>query len=177
MTLPPHPPEVSLRSATEDDLHFVSALARDPSVEPFLMPGAGDRGALRELITTQRREEDAHGLFVIASSEGERLGALTLQVINRRSRICELSRLMVGPRIRRTGVGAAAVAAACRHALSGLGLHRVQAEVYSDNVPAQTLFEHVGFVREGARRQAYWRRGRWIDGVLFGLLAEELPAE
>jgi RimJ/RimL family protein N-acetyltransferase len=27
---------------------------------------------------------------------------------------------------------------------------------------------------EGIRRQAYWRRGRWIDGVMFGILAEEL---
>ena len=59
-------------------------------------------------------------------------------------------------------------------ALADHGLHRIQAEVYGDNFAAQALFERAGFVREGTRRQAYWRRGRWQDGVLFGMIAEEL---
>jgi RimJ/RimL family protein N-acetyltransferase len=32
----------------------------------------------------------------------------------------------------------------------------------------------VGFVREGVRRRAYWRHGEWVDGVLYGLVREEL---
>ena len=30
-----------------------------------------------------------------------------------------------------------------------------------------------GFTREGVRRKAYWRNDEWVDGVLYGLLAEE----
>jgi RimJ/RimL family protein N-acetyltransferase len=52
-------------------------------------------------------------------------------------------------------------------------IHRVQLEVYSDNHAALRAFESAGFSREGARRQAYWRRDAWQDGVLFGLLAGE----
>jgi hypothetical protein len=26
------------------------------------------------------------------------------------------------------------------------------------------------------RRKAYWREGRWVDGVLFGLVEEDLGA-
>ena len=47
--------------------------------------------------------------------------------------------------------------------------------MYGDNVAGQRLFEHVGFTREGTRRSAYWHRGQWIEGVLYGLLADELP--
>jgi RimJ/RimL family protein N-acetyltransferase len=82
---------------------------------------------------------------------------------------------MVSPERRRAGVASEAVRLACRHALVDRGMHRVQAEVYGDNVAAQRLFERVGFVHEGTRRSAYWRRERWLDGVLYGLLAEELP--
>jgi RimJ/RimL family protein N-acetyltransferase len=32
----------------------------------------------------------------------------------------------------------------------------------------------AGFVREGVRRKAYWRHGEWVDGVLYGLVAEDL---
>jgi RimJ/RimL family protein N-acetyltransferase len=167
-------PQAALRPATEEDLPFLSALAADPSVEPFLMPGAGVPEDLRPLITAGGAEQDLLGLLVIESSEGERAGGLALQVRFRRSRICDLSRLMVSPERRRAGIASAAVRLACRHALIQRGLHRVQAEVYGDNVAAQRLFERVGFVREGIRRRAYWRRERWLDGVLYGLLADEL---
>ncbi len=30
------------------------------------------------------------------------------------------------------------------------------------------------FTREGVRRKAYWRNGEWVDGVLYGALAEEV---
>ena len=52
--------------------------------------------------------------------------------------------------------------------------HRIQLEVYGDNHAAQRAFERAGFQREGTRRRAYWRRDAWQDGVLYGLLADEL---
>ncbi len=55
-----------------------------------------------------------------------------------------------------------------------LGYHRLQLEIYGFNERAIAHAERSGFVREGVRRQAYWRHGEWVDGVLFGLLADEL---
>jgi RimJ/RimL family protein N-acetyltransferase len=34
----------------------------------------------------------------------------------------------------------------------------------------------VGFVREGVKRKAYLRHGEWVDGIMFGLLKEDLEA-
>ena len=55
-----------------------------------------------------------------------------------------------------------------------LRLHRVGLNVHETNTRAQRSYEKSGFVREGVRRKAYWRHGDWVDGVLFGLLREEL---
>jgi RimJ/RimL family protein N-acetyltransferase len=167
-------PSVSLVPATEDDLPFLYALASHPAVEPFLAVGAGERDVLRGLLDDALREPGPNGLFLIRSSEGESLGGLRLRVVNQRSRICELSRLMIRPDKRRAGVATAAVMLACRKVLVDHGLHRIQLEVYGDNLPGQALFERIGFVREGTRRRAYWRRNCWQDGVQFGMLAEEL---
>ena len=52
---------------------------------------------------------------------------------------------------------------------------RVEAEVFGFNTPAVRAFLAAGFTREGVRRQAYERHGGRQDGVLFGLLAGELP--
>jgi RimJ/RimL family protein N-acetyltransferase len=167
-------PDISLEPATEVDITFLSALAADPAVAPFLMVGASDADSLRSLLTRDSPDGMPVGLFVIRLPAGERVGGLALRIINRRSRICELSRLMISTYRRRTGIAAAAVTRACRLALVDFDLHRIQAEVYGDNLPGQALFERVGFVREGTRRRAYWRRGQWQDGILFGMLADEL---
>jgi RimJ/RimL family protein N-acetyltransferase len=158
--------EVSLRPAGESDLELVSAWARHPDAEAFLMPGAGEEGRLREFWL-------GGGLYVAALGRAP-VAALGLEVVSARSRICALSRLVVDPGRRRQGIGLATVAAACRLALGEQGQHRVQAETYGDNLAGQRLFEAAGFTREGVRRRAYWRRERWIDGVLFGILADEL---
>lgn len=166
---------VGLRRAGPDDLEYLSALGRDPQVEPFLAPDAGAPERLEAILTRAEADGEPAGLFVLCRGQ-ERLGGLALQLVSARSRSCELTRLMIDPARRRSGFGMQAVRLAVHHALVVHGFHRVQAETYGDNLPGQRLFERVGFTREGVRRRAYWRRGRWLDGVLFGILVEELGA-
>jgi RimJ/RimL family protein N-acetyltransferase len=58
--------------------------------------------------------------------------------------------------------------------LGELGYHRLQLECYGFNERAIRHAERAGWIREGVRRKAYWRHGEWADGVLFGLLREDL---
>ena len=55
-----------------------------------------------------------------------------------------------------------------------IGFHRIQMEVYGFNERALRHAERAGWVREGVRRKAYWRNDEWVDGILFGLVAEDL---
>lgn len=169
----PAPAATSLTLATDDDLSFLSALADHPAVAPFLAVGSGDEDVLRGLLSDAAPDGGPQGLFVIRSPENESLGGLALSVVNRRSRICELSRLMIRPDKRRTGTASEAVGLACRKVLVDHSFHRIQLEVYGDNLAAQALFDRLRLVRKGARRGAYWRRERWLDGVQFGMLADE----
>ncbi len=166
-----------LRSATPSDLPYLVSLATDREVEPFLAPGSGDQAALVAVLERMRTGEEAQGLMVIESRAGQFLGALELSLVSRHSKLCQVRRLMVSPEARGRGVGSEALRLACRQAFQEHGRHRVQAEVYGDNDKSVRLFERVGFVQEGVRRRAYWRRGRWLDGILFGLLADELVTE
>jgi RimJ/RimL family protein N-acetyltransferase len=168
------PPEISLALAGEGDIPFLSALAKDPAVAPFLAVGAGDADALRALLSEAARTQGPHGPFVVRALDGEPLGGLALRVVNQRSRICQLSRLMIRPDRRGVGIGLAAVRRACRLVLAECSFHRLELEAYGDNLAGQALFARAGFTREGTRRRAYWRRGKWLDGVQFGMLAEEL---
>ena len=61
-----------------------------------------------------------------------------------------------------------------RHLLDDLGYHRLQLEIYGFNERALAHAERAGFIREGVRRKAYWRKGEWVDGVIYGLVREDL---
>ncbi len=166
---------VGLRPAIDEDIELLGALARDPAVEPYLAPGAWERASLSTWLERDPGNgAPPTGLYVIESPAAVPLGGLALTVVNRRHGICDLGRVMVAPSARRAGTALAAILLAARTALGEHGLHRLEAQVYGDNLAGQRLFERAGFTREGSRRRAYWRREQWLDGIFYGLLAEEL---
>jgi RimJ/RimL family protein N-acetyltransferase len=56
------------------------------------------------------------------------------------------------------------------------GLHRVGISAFSYNARAVELYKRLGFVLEGARREAVWFKGGWHDEVQLGMLESEWRA-
>jgi RimJ/RimL family protein N-acetyltransferase len=165
---------VAIRRATPDDVDFIAGLVTHEDVEPFLAAvRAKDREALLADVERSQREPDHYGVFVI-EADGERAGTMTFEVSNRRSRIASLGGLAVDPSFRGQRVADDAARLLQRHLIRDLGYHRLQLEIYGFNERAIQHAERAGFVREGTRRKAYDRHGEWVDGVLFGLVAEDL---
>jgi RimJ/RimL family protein N-acetyltransferase len=165
---------VSLRPATRDDVPFLAGLAADPDVAPFLaVSRASTPEAIAERVARSESEPDDFGVLVI-EVDGAPAGTVTWELVNRRSRIASVSALAIDPSRRGRGVGVVAARALQRHLFGERGLHRLQMEVYGFNERALRYAERAGWVREGVRRRAYWRDGAWVDGVLFGIVEEDL---
>jgi RimJ/RimL family protein N-acetyltransferase len=163
-----------LRRASAEDLDFMVALASHEDVEPFMAAvSARKPEALREEIHQSEAEPEHHGRFVI-EVDGARAGVMAFEVSNRRSRIANLRSLMLLPEFRGRGIADAAARLLVRHLLLALDYHRVELECYGFNDRAIRHAKRVGFVHEGVKRNAYWRHGEWVDGVLFGLVREDL---
>jgi RimJ/RimL family protein N-acetyltransferase len=164
----------NLRRATLDDVDFMVMLAAHDDVEPFMAAvSSRDAEALAEEIHRSEREPEHLGRFVI-EVDGERAGVMAFEAANRRSRIADLHSLMLAPDFRGRGIADGAARLLVRHLFFDLDYHRVQLECYGFNERAIRHAERAGFVREGERRKAYWRHGDWVDGVLFGLVREDL---
>jgi RimJ/RimL family protein N-acetyltransferase len=163
-----------LRRATLDDVDFMVTLAAHDEVEPFMAAvSARDAEGLAEEVRRSEREPEHVGRFVI-EVDGERAGVMAFEVANRRSRIADLRSLMLAPEFRGRGIADRAALLLVRHLFLDLDYHRVQLECYGFNERAIRHAERAGFVREGVRRKAYWRHEAWADGVLFGLVREDL---
>jgi RimJ/RimL family protein N-acetyltransferase len=165
---------VSIRRAHAHDVDFLVALFTHEDVEPFLAAvRAKEPDAVREEVARSESEPDAFGVFVV-EVDGERAGTMRFERVNQRSRIANLGALAIHPDFRGKRVSDVAARLFQRHLFDELGFHRLQMEIYGFNERAMRHAERSGFIREGVRRKAYWRDGGWVDGVLFGVVVEDL---
>jgi RimJ/RimL family protein N-acetyltransferase len=165
---------VSIRRASADDVDFLVELFTHEDVEPFLAAvRSKDKDAVLEEIARGIADPEASGVFVV-EVDGELAGTMHFERANRRSRIADLGGLAIHPDFRGRRLADEAARLFQQHLISDLGFHRLQMEVYGFNERAMAHAERAGFTREGVRRKAYWRNGEWVDGVLFGLIEEDL---
>jgi RimJ/RimL family protein N-acetyltransferase len=154
-----------LRPAEPADIDALVALARHPEVAGTLATDAAN-GLATAL-------DEGAGELLVIEHDGAVVGGVRWVLVNRRSRIADITTLMLDPAARGRGLAVAAVRELAARLFAARGLHRLEAEVYGFNGPARRVFERAGFVYEGVRRRAYDRAGDWQDGVRFGLLDEE----
>jgi RimJ/RimL family protein N-acetyltransferase len=165
---------VTIRRAEPRDVDFLLELMSEEDVEQNLaVVRPRDRDGLLEEIERSQAEPEEFGRFVI-EVDGDPAGLMGFQIANRRSRIANLGSLAVHPSFRGRRLADEAALLFQQHLLFGLGFHRLQLEIYGFNERAQRHAERAGFVTEGVRRKAYDRNGEWVDGVIYGLVREDL---
>ena len=162
-----------IRRARADDVDFLVELLNHEEVEPYLSARRErDHDGVLGLIERSEREPEDYGLFVI-EVDGRPAGTMSFEVGNKRSRIARLGGLAVHPEFRGRSLGQEAACEFNDHLFDELGFHRLELEIYGFNERAIRHAERVGFVREGVKRKAYWRRGDWVDGVFYAMLPED----
>lgn len=169
---------IRIRRALRDDVEFMLDVLTDDDVRPYLAAGAAlDARSLLAELEEQEREPAAFGRFVIeVGEEGEwrRAGTMGFERVNVRSRIARLERLAVHPDYRGRRLADDAARLFQRHLIFDLGFHRLQMEIYGYNERAQRHAERAGWIKEGVKRKAYLRGEEWTDGVVYGIVREDL---
>ena len=162
---------IAIRRAGSEDVDFLAELYAHQDVRPFLAAaGAYDRESVAAKVA---QDADAGGVMLI-ELDGERAGAMTWELRNRRSGIAHVGGIAVHPDFRGRRLADEAARLLQHHLLRERGLHRIELEIYGFNERAQRHAERAGFVREGVKRKAYRHGDGWADGVLYALLAEDL---
>jgi len=109
----------------------------------------------------------------IVDDGDEILGLISLMDIDAINRSATLHIMIGGEENRGKGVGTFAVQAIVEHAFMNLNLRRIELGVLETNHRAIHLYEKVGFVREGLKRQSNYKNGQYVGMIIMGLLREE----
>jgi RimJ/RimL family protein N-acetyltransferase len=152
--------------------------------EPEISLHYGGLGVPESLSRLQRRfdggEFDVTDRFLhlVIETEGKLIGATVLSNDENLPSRSATFGIIIGDRAYLDrGYGTEASTLLLDYAFAVLGYHKVNLDLFEYNVRARVMYERLGFVLEGRRRENHWTRGRFWDDILMGVTAEEWWAE
>ncbi len=169
---------VLLRPVTAADAPALVASLADPEVRRLTgthhaFPPGRELEQAGQWYSTRGDHTDRLDLAIVERASGDYAGEIVLSDLDPENRWCSLRVALAGSRLFGRGYGTEAIRLVLGHAFETVGLHRVELEVYAFNPRARHVYEKVGFVLEGTKRQALFWDGEWIDAHVMGILADE----
>ena len=180
LTWPKTTERLSLRPAEQRDALPTYAIRSQPEVAQWLTnlpqdPAAWEEGFGERLAST-----------LIVEKDGVVIGDLYLHVQDPWSQaevreqaagtVVEIGYLL-DPAYVGKGYATEAVREELRICFEEIGVRRVIAQCFADNVPSWRLMERLGMRREQHTKQdSLHRNGEWLDGMMYALLADEWRA-
>ncbi|MBW8740110.1 MAG: GNAT family N-acetyltransferase [Streptomyces turgidiscabies] len=163
-----------LRPFTGADAEVIAEMIEDPEVIRFTFEPDTviTPESLRSWYGSRSDRTDRLDLAVTDRPTGELVGEVVLNEWNPATRSCNF-RTLLGPRGRGRGLGTEATRLIVAYGFEQLGLHRIELQTYAHNRRALHVYEKVGFVIEGVRREVQLREGEWADEVLMAILDHE----
>jgi RimJ/RimL family protein N-acetyltransferase len=167
--------DYSIREAAPADAARLIAYMRVLADEPD--NGIGYASADEFPYTVEQEAElvakyavsDTH-LFLVAEADGEIIGMAECHGGQRGLRFTAELGLSVRQGWRRRGVGTALMQYMIGWARANPHVHRLELQVYPDNARAIALYEKLGFVHEGTRRQAFYKAGAFLDLMMMSIV-------
>ena len=170
---------LALRPATADDVEPTWAFRRLPEVGEWLTQTAGDLDDYAEVFLHPERLAKT----LVVEHDGRVVGDLMVavqdawaqaEVADRAEGVQAELGWVISPSYAGRGLATEAVGELVRICFEDLGLRRVTALCFADNVASWRLMERVGMRREEHNvRDSLHRSGAWLDGYGYALLAEE----
>jgi RimJ/RimL family protein N-acetyltransferase len=143
--------------------------------EAWIGSQAEQRSQGRAIVFAVQLREDLDGSDVGALRPGELAGAVGLE-LDQDNRQAELG-YWIGKPYWGHGLATEAAGEILRYGFEELRLNRIHAHHFAPNAASGRVLEKLGMVREGLLRQHVRKWGRFMDILVYGILADEPGSE
>ncbi len=126
---------------------------------------------------TWHAEPDPTVVRLIIEADGRAIGDIDLFHVDQRNRNALVGLGIWSADDRNRGYGTDALRTMLRWAFRHLNLHRVELSVEPENVNAIHVYEKLGFVSEGLRREHHYDDGCYRDERIMAILRREFEAQ
>ncbi|MFW6269488.1 MAG: GNAT family N-acetyltransferase [Bacillota bacterium] len=166
---------VMLREYRESDFEPIRAWVNNPEVvqylsDIFLYPQSEKQ--TRDFLDNAMQEEWKG--FIIAEKDSENyIGQVDLVELDQKNGVGELGIVIGSEENHNQGYGTEALKLFLDFCFDQLRLHRVELVCWEHNHRGQHVYEKLGFVKEGIRREKRFRNGRYYSEYCYGILKDE----
>lgn len=168
--------KVRLGSINEEDIDIFASWYSDSDFLRFFDKVPAYPKSRQELVGWLKEIQDSNKgySFAIRSIDNdEMIGYIELSNIQWWNGVATLGIGIGDTKHRGSGFGKEAMKLLLDFAFEELNLHRIQLNVFCYNTGAISLYEKVGFTREGVYREFIHRDGQRWDMYLYGILEQE----
>lgn len=163
-----------LRPLEIDDLATLLVWVNAPELRAFLTRTLPiNEMKEREYIEKLSCGPDQFAFLICDAKSNRRLGACGLHGIEWTCRSAEMGIFLGDEKSRGAGLGTEVFELLLEYAFQRLNLHRCWLRVYANNQRAIRCYERLGFVAEGADREAHFDCGAYVDVLRYSILDRE----
>ena len=166
-----------LRALELDDAARIYEYRSSPEVSRFQSWGVHDIEEIRSCIAgLSTAAPGTPGVWyqvgIVLVPNGNLIGDCAFRVLESEPRQAEFG-ITLDTAFQRRGYATQALGALLDYLLIALGKHRVFASVDPRNERSVQLMERVGLRKEAHFIKSLWFRGKWVDDLVFAILASE----
>ncbi|MGO8803929.1 GNAT family N-acetyltransferase [Candidatus Binatus sp.] len=172
---------VRLRAYEKSDLDAAMKLINDEEITDLLggemLAYPVSSIAEEKFIEAAAVLSDKQKTFVIETlAEPRYIGTISFNAINWLNRSAGVGIVIGDKSLWGKGYGTDAMRVMMRLGFDKMNLHRLWLHVHDYNLRAIASYEKCGFKREGVLRQEHFKRGRYHDTIVMGILESEYRA-
>lgn len=168
---------IYLRALTEQDVQGnYSRWLNDPEVTVFNSHGRFPMtiDMLLNYVAVSRRSGNDLVLAIVEKESQSHIGNISLQNINWIDRNAEIAFLLGDKLYWGKGIMFEAGSLLINHGFKLLNLHRIYCGTSELNVGMQKLANKLGMKKEGLRKEAIFKNGKYFDIVEYGIISQDI---
>ena len=132
---------------------------------------------LKDYVQSVYRSDNNLVLAVIDNKSCKHIGNISLQKIQWIDRDAEIAFLLGEKDFHGKGIMFEAGNILINHGFNALNLHRIYCGTSSENIGMQKLAVKLGMTQEGVRKEAFFKNGKYLDLVEYGILRTQVGSK
>ena len=163
--------KVLLKPLEKDDMEILHFMINDPDMSNMVVGWSKPISMVEQERWFENLKNDLNIRYAI-SYNGKTVGSAIIHDIDWKNKSVTLS-IKVLKDYCKIGIGKDTIKTLIEYCFNELNVNRICAEVLDYNISSNSLFKSCGFVLEGTKRNAIYKKGKYNSLNLYSILKEE----
>ena len=149
---------------------------QDPQINKYLETRWAEQTleSIKAFVVSKIQSESEYLFAIVEKETDQHIGNIKIGPVNSHHKYADVSYFIGEKSCWGKGYATEAIRLITRFGFEELGLFKVQAGVYENNIGSIKALEKVGFVQEGCLRKQLLSNGDREDHLLFGIFEDEV---